>query len=159
MPEAAQAPADVAIRQDDDLGVTMAAIGKSDWLIAFDAASGRERWRFELGPRFLGRSGAFILSTVLNEPEGAERAVAPLEALGVNLMARLPEGRRWTYFEPHDVRYDTPDGLIASPALAERYPDAVPRVIRSGLGREAVREGGTRLPGTGEHRPQWRSRS
>ncbi|SMX44910.1 endonuclease/exonuclease/phosphatase family protein [Maliponia aquimaris] len=95
----------------------------------------------------------WLVAGDLNEPTGRDRAVAPLEALGVNLMTRLSEVDRWTYHEPHDGRYDTPDGLIASPALAARWPEAVPRVIRSGLGREARREAGPRLPGTGQHRP------
>ena len=40
------------------LGVTMASIDDRDWVVAFDAASGDERWRFDLGNRFHGRSGA-----------------------------------------------------------------------------------------------------
>lgn len=104
--------------------------------------------------RLVGAAGPlWLVAGDLNEPAGRDRAVAPLESLGVNLMDRLPEGDRWTFHEPQAGRYDSPDGLIASPALAARWPDAVPRVIRSGMGREARCETGPRLPGTGEHRP------
>ncbi len=88
----------------------------------------------------------------LNEPRGeGERAIAPLEAAGVDLGLRLPEDRRWTYYEPHLHKHNRPDVMIASQALAARFPDAVPRVLYRGLGREAGQ--GARLPGVGEHRP------
>lgn len=119
-----------------------------------DLAFALRRMEAQAVAHLVGGAGPlWLVAGDLNEPARGARAIAPLEARGVNLMARLPERRRWTYYEPHDGRYDTPDGLIASPALAERFPDAVPRVIRSGLGTEATREEGARLDGTGEHRP------
>ena len=42
----------------DDLGVTMASDGVRDWVLAFDAASGVEKWRFDIGAAFFGRSGS-----------------------------------------------------------------------------------------------------
>ncbi|EEX15511.1 endonuclease/exonuclease/phosphatase [Citreicella sp. SE45] len=90
----------------------------------------------------------------LNEPrEEGPRAVAPLEAVGVDLGLRMPERDRWTYFEPHVGEHHRPDALIASPALAQRYPDVVPRVLHRGLGHEAGPGRGARLSGVGEHRP------
>lgn len=73
----------------------------------------------------------------LNDPrDAAERAVAPLLApFGVDLTLRMPESERWTWSQ--DGERGCPDAMIASPALAARFPDAVPRAIRTGLGRDA----------------------
>lgn len=94
----------------------------------------------------------------LNEPDDPQlalpRATAPLEqGFSVDLMARMPRPERWTYFDPHSGRYHCPDAMLASPALAARYPDAVPRILRKGLGEEAARFAGARLKGVGFHRP------
>ena len=43
--------------------------------------------------------------------------------------------------------------ICVPPALSRSWPDAVPRVLRAGLGRDAERYAGRRLPGTGLHRP------
>ncbi|MEI4491661.1 endonuclease/exonuclease/phosphatase family protein [Mameliella alba] len=105
--------------------------------------------------RLVARAGPlWLVAGDLNEPGTAsERAVAPLEALGENLMLRLPESERWTYFQPDERRYGAPDGLIASPMLAARLERVVPQVLRAGMGREAGPEGAERLPETGLHRP------
>lgn len=85
-------------------------------------------------------------------PEGRDRAIAPLtEGFAVDLGQRVPEAERWTWFDSEDKRRSRPDRMLASPALAARFPDAVPKVLRAGLGREAG--GGGRLTGTGYHRP------
>ena len=89
----------------------------------------------------------------LNDPVSApERAVAPLLAgFGVDLTERMPEGDRWTWWHEDGVR-GCPDAMIASPQLARRWPEAVPRALRSGMGREA---GGPtqRMLDVGDHRP------
>jgi len=89
----------------------------------------------------------------LNDPLGdPDRAVAPLLApFGVDLTARMAEGERWTWWQADGAR-GCPDAMIASPALAARFPGAVPRAIRAGLGRDA---GGAqpRLPDVGAGRP------
>ena len=89
----------------------------------------------------------------LNDPlRDAERAVAPLiDGFSVDLTARMPEGERWTWWHEDGVR-GCPDAMLASPALAARWPGAVPRALRTGLAHEA---GGVqpRLPGVGELRP------
>ncbi len=94
----------------------------------------------------------------LNEPSGdsaiGDRAIAPLEtAFAVDLMQRLPQEARWTYYDPHSGRYHCPDAMLASPALAGLYPAAKPVVHRKGLGGEASRFHGSRLAGVGRHRP------
>lgn len=103
-------------------------------------------------------AGLWLIVGDLNEPHGAlpgaERAIAPLEnGFTVNLMERLPEPERWTYFDVHSGRYDCPDVLLASPALAQAFPQAVPVILRAGLGREAQRDTSARLSGVGQHRP------
>ncbi len=94
----------------------------------------------------------------LNEPSrampGRPSAIEPLiRDFSVDLAARMPEGDRWTWHDPRSGRYAQPDALLASPALAAKWPDAVPFVLREGLGREAGRFRGPRLAGAGEHRP------
>ena len=101
-----------------------------------------------------GAGSLWLVAGDLNEPGGStERAVAPLEVLGENLMRRLPAAERWTYFQPDEQRYGAPDALIASPRLAARLDGVVPRILRAGMGREAGPEGARRLPETGHHRP------
>lgn len=89
----------------------------------------------------------------LNDPRtDPDRAVAPLLApFGVDLTDRMPGAERWTWWRG-DGEHGCPDAMIASPALAARWPDAVPRAIRAGLGRGA---GGTqpRLEDVGAERP------
>lgn len=92
----------------------------------------------------------------LNEPARPERprAVAPLvEGFAEDLLARLPEGERWSFRLPDGEGYARPDALLASPALAARFPDARPEILRGGLDRDADRDRGPRLPGVGAHRP------
>jgi endonuclease/exonuclease/phosphatase family metal-dependent hydrolase len=87
-------------------------------------------------------------------PPGHARAITPLlPPFSVNLVDRLPEPDRWSWFQADQAVYAAPDKLLASPALAARNPNAVPRIFRQGLGREAARYGGPHLPGTGQHRP------
>jgi len=100
----------------------------------------------------------WLITGDLNEPRdpvtGRERAIAPLETgFSVDLMKRLPEQERWTYFDPHSGLYHCPDAMLASPALAGRWPDSEPLVFRKGLGEEASRFRGTRFAAVGEHRP------
>lgn len=89
----------------------------------------------------------------LNDPlTDADRAVAPLlDGFGVDLTARMPKSERWTWWHEDGLR-GCPDAMVASPLLAELWPDAVPRALRAGMGREA---GGVapRLEDVGDHRP------
>lgn len=98
----------------------------------------------------------WLIAGDLNEPWDADPdpAIAPLLApFSTDLMARLPEGDRWTFHDHHAGRYAQPDALLASPALAAKWPDAVPKVLRTGLAFEATRYKGEHLPGVGRHRP------
>ncbi len=109
--------------------------------------------------RFAAPAAAlWIILGDLNEPaeaqRGVGRAIAPLtEGFAVDLMMRLPPEERWSYRQPEDARYSRPDALLASPALAARWPEARPRVIRAGLDREARRDRGPRYAEVGAHRP------
>jgi len=91
----------------------------------------------------------------LNEPVEADPpAIAPLlPPFSVDLVARLPADRRWSWFEPHGALYGQPDSLLASPALAARFPAARPEILREGLGLEARCNRGPHLPEVGHHRP------
>lgn len=93
------------------------------------------------------------LNEPFKEPRG-ERATAPLTAdFAVDLVERIPENERWTLHVPEADIYSRPDAMLASPALARAFPDAVPRLLREGLGLGAERADAARLPGVGHHRP------
>jgi len=103
-------------------------------------------------------TGLWLILGDLNEPRttapSTERAIAPLEdGFTVDLMKRIPESERWTYFDPHSGRYHCPDALLASPALAREFPQVTPVIVRKGLGEEAQRFHGGRIHGVGYHRP------
>jgi endonuclease/exonuclease/phosphatase family metal-dependent hydrolase len=97
----------------------------------------------------------WLIAGDLNDPDPAGspgRAIAPLEApFAADLTLRVPPAERWTLHDPATGRRFLPDALLASPALAARWPDAVPEIVREGLSREAGP--GPRLPQVGEHRP------
>jgi hypothetical protein len=97
----------------------------------------------------------WLIAGDLNDPDPAGapgRAIAPLGAgFAVDLTGRMPRGERWTLHDPGSGRRFLPDALLASHALAARWPGAVPEVFREGLAREAGP--GPRLPQVGEHRP------
>lgn len=100
----------------------------------------------------------WLITGDLNETKdpvaGRRRAIAPLETgFSVDLMKRLPEKDRWTYFDPHSGLYHCPDAMLASAALAERWPNSQPLVVRKGLGEEASRFQGARFAAVGKHRP------
>ncbi|WP_101067594.1 endonuclease/exonuclease/phosphatase family protein [Roseovarius salinarum] len=107
--------------------------------------------------RFAGPAAAnWLVLGDLNDPwEPADPpATAPLlPPFCADLMARVPEGTRWTYHDAWSGHYGRPDRMLASPALAAAFPDAVPEILREGMGREAGRYRGRHLPGVGHHRP------
>jgi hypothetical protein len=73
-----------------------------------------------------------------NEParlSGEPSALAPLkDGFAVDLMDRLPRGADWTYETPDTHAHSRPDRIFASAALARAFPDALPQVLRSGMG-------------------------
>lgn len=103
------------------------------------------------------RDALWLLLGDLNETEEqatGESAIAPLlPPLSVDLLTRMPKSERWTFYDAQDEQYACPDGLLASPTLAARWPDAVPKAVRTGLDRNAIRAGEERLADTGLHRP------
>ncbi len=130
-----------------------------------DAAQGWEVRRREaeavrrlIARRFEGAAyPLWLILGDLNEPatESREaRAIAPLLApFSVDLLARVPPGERWSYHMPEEGLYSRPDGMLASPALAGRYPASRPEILREGLAAAARRYDGPRLPGVGAERP------
>ncbi len=104
-----------------------------------------------------GAGGLWLIAGDFNEPRDpgpAGRAIAPL--LGdftVDLLERLPAADRWTWADPTGRLHSRPDGLLASPSLAARWPGVRPRILREGMGRAAGPEAGPRLAGVGLHRP------
>ncbi len=94
------------------------------------------------------------LNESLPASEAGEQAIAPLKGgFSIDLLERLPQEKRWTYHDTRSGRYTRPDAMLASPALAERWPQARPWLVREGLGRESARYRGPRLAGVGTHRP------
>ena len=94
----------------------------------------------------------------LNEPgrweTTARQAIAPLASdFARDLLTRAPKADRWTYWTPEGEARSRPDALLASPALAARWPNARPRIIRAGLDRASDPEDVPKLPGVGGHRP------
>ena len=93
----------------------------------------------------------------LNEPSRTQTrspAIAPLlDGFATDLLDRVPQQDRWSWHNPIEHLYGHPDAMLASPALARRWPDAVPRIIRSGMGLETHRNTGPHLSQVGHHRP------
>ena len=88
--------------------------------------------------RFAGDDDAlWLVLGDFNEParpDGQTRAIAPLLApFSCDLMERLPSGERWSYRLPGCGLRSCPDRMLASPALARRWPDARPRIHRGGM--------------------------
>lgn len=99
-------------------------------------------------------SAMWLIIGDLNEARAGRNNIAPLRgAFSHDLMARLPARERWSYHGNEGDFYAAPDVMLASPALAARFPKALPRYIRSGLGYEATRYQGPRLDTVGDHRP------
>lgn len=112
-----------------------------------------------IGMRFHDPARAlWLILGDLNEPrdrpKGLAASIAPvLSPFSVDLLERLPEAERWSWHEPFGPDTGCPDVMLASPALAQQWPDACPKIIRSGLALEAGKPAGPRLPGVGAHRP------
>lgn len=73
-----------------------------------------------------------------NEPArpggAAASALAPFrDAFAVDLLDRLAPGADWTYEVPGTHLLSRPDRIFVSPRLAREFPQARPRIIRSGM--------------------------
>ncbi len=101
----------------------------------------------------------WLIAGDLNEhtagQESEEVAIAPLldDEFAVDLVERIPKGERWTYRDPATGLYSHPDRLLASPALAAAFPDAVPKTLREGLELAVSQFKGPHLAGVGDSRP------
>ncbi|WAT18928.1 endonuclease/exonuclease/phosphatase family protein [Aurantiacibacter sp. MUD11] len=107
-----------------------------------------------------GRDDAlWLIAGDLNEPlevhDNGEPAIAPLLAPGfaVDLVHRIPDSERWSFRDPASGTYSHPDALLASPALAATFPDAVPTLLRGGMELDVTRYSGPHLAGVGQTRP------
>lgn len=103
-----------------------------------------------------GPSDLWLILGDLNEPIRSPtrpRAIAPLEQITTDLMTRLPKSDRWSWHNPHTHDYGHPDALLASPALARRFADATPEIIRTGMSLQTHKNPGPHLPQVGHHRP------
>jgi len=102
-------------------------------------------------------SALWIILGDLNEPaepQSEDPAVTPLlPPFSVDLLARMPKDERWTFYNSQDGQYGQPDALLASHALTQRWPDVIPRALRAGLDRRAIRSSDARLTDVGSHRP------
>lgn len=99
-------------------------------------------------------AGLWMVAGDLNEPvaEAGEAAIAPLSAgFAIDLASRIPAGDRWTWFDNETGLRSSPDRLLVSPALAARFPQAVPKILRAGMSRAAG--SGERLEDAGPIRP------
>jgi endonuclease/exonuclease/phosphatase family metal-dependent hydrolase len=101
----------------------------------------------------------WLIAGDLNEPaqehEGREKAIAPLleNGFALDLINRIRARDRWTFRDPASGRYSHPDALLASPALAAAFPDAVPNLVREGMELAASRSTGPRFAQVGQSRP------
>jgi len=101
-------------------------------------------------------SATWLIAGDLNEPwePDGNPASAPLLApFAVDLMARIKEQDRWSFYDRWSDRYAMPDAFLASPALARAFPRAMPEIHREGLERAARRHAGVHLPSVGRNRP------
>jgi len=81
-------------------------------------------------------------------------ALAPLRGgFAVDLMARLPAGADWTYRDAAADLQGRPDAILLSPALAARFPEALPRIFRAGTDPAAAARAGPRFHAVGAPRP------
>ena len=103
-----------------------------------------------------GGDDLWLIIGDLNEPDTdlAHSAIAPLLApFSVDLLDRLALKDRWTFHDADSGQIFCPDGMLASPALARRWPEARPGILREGMGREVQQTHEERLQPVGWHRP------
>ena len=97
---------------------------------------------------------AWLILGDLNEPAPTSESSALrdlTEGFAVDLMSRVADD--WTYIEPDHNEHVRPDGILASPHLAQRFPDTVPEIIRAGLSPETARAAARRLADVNTPRP------
>jgi len=100
-----------------DVGVTMDSDGTSDLLVAFDTATGAERWRYTIGPIYKGHSGSSDGPT--STPTISGNAVYAIDPHGVLVAVTLDEGKKlWRHKLGEDVTARVPHyGFSTSPVV------------------------------------------
>ncbi len=108
-------------------------------------------------------AGLWIIVGDLNdytERDGVPNTGHGLQALvddgfSVDLVKRIADPLdRWTHYFASERTYSQLDYILASPALAQRNPQAVPRIVRPGQPFRADRYQGPRYPRVGWDRPK-----
>jgi len=71
----------------------------------------------------------------VNGQPNTDSGLTPLvdDGFAVNLMDRAPRKERWTHFYPKDNHVTQLDYILASQAIADANPDAVPDMVRAGM--------------------------
>lgn len=93
-------------------------------------------------------------NTPVGMDAGKDDALRPLlDGFSIDLMARMPEGETWTYVMPDTGEHLRPDGMLASPALADRANHAVPGIERHGMDSTASHGAGYLCSEAGSPRP------
>ncbi len=81
-------------------------------------------------------------------------ALSPLrEGFAVDLMERLAPEDAWTFRSLDGAQRGRPDAILLSPALARRFPAAMPRIFRAGMDPEVAARAGPRFREVGAPRP------
>jgi len=81
-------------------------------------------------------------------------ALSPLRGgFAVDLMERLTPPDAWTFRSPDGAQRGRPDAILLSPALARRFPEALPRIFRAGMDPDAAGRAGPRFREVGAPRP------
>jgi endonuclease/exonuclease/phosphatase family metal-dependent hydrolase len=86
----------------------------------------------------------WILVGDFNEPTMGHAhepsALVPLrQRFATGLLDRLEPGTDWTFEVPDTHVHSRPDRMFVSPKLASEYPDAVPRILRTGMKGSAAK--------------------
>ena len=130
---AAEAPADAAaiaalwrvpveggyseVAVSGGLAVTLAKLGADDFVLALDAATGRERWRARLGPTYAGHGGSD--DGPISTPAIGQGAVFALGPHGLLIALDAATGReRWRHDLVKEYGATAPQwGFAASPLI------------------------------------------
>lgn len=90
-----------------DTGVTMFSNGSSDVVMAFDAASGKEKWHYDLGPVYKGHSGSRDGPT--STPTLHDGIVYAIDPHGTFVALSLEKGEKlWAHHLGKDVTARVP---------------------------------------------------
>jgi len=102
----------------DGRAVTMFTEGESDWLAAFDSATGESLWRHSLGPLFKGQDGAD--DGPLSSPTISDGVVYAITPRGALIAVKLKSGEPiWSKSLTDDFGAESPHfGFSSSPLVS-----------------------------------------